>query len=112
MMLDAQKSTYGDALDEKNLHPYMWAVKCHYYSPDLGFYNYPYAFGQLFSIGLYQRYLEDRRNFPELYKKVLMATGRTDIKGVAKIAGIDVENRSFFQESMAFIEKKLKSYLS
>lgn len=111
MMINAQKATYGDALDPKQLHPYMWAVKCHYYSPDLGFYNYPYAFGQLFSIGLYAKYLEDKKRFPALYKKVLMATGRTDIKGVAKIAGIDVEKKDFFQESMDFITKMIRSFL-
>ena len=111
MMTDAQKATYGDALDPKLLHPYMWAVKCHYYSPDLGFYNYPYAFGQLFSIGLYVKYLEDKKNFPDLYKKVLMTTGRTDIKGVAKIAGIDVEKKDFFQESMDFITRMIRIFL-
>ena len=111
MMIDAQKATYGDALDPKQLHPYMWAVKCHYYSSDLGFYNYPYAFGQLFSIGLYAKYLEDKKRFPALYKKVLMATGRTDIKGVAKIAGIDVEKKDFFQESMGFITRMIRSFL-
>ena len=111
MMLDAQKATYGDALDPKQLHPYMWAVKCHYYSPDLGFYNYPYAFGQLFSIGLYAKYLEDKKRFPALYRKVLMATGRTDIKGVAKLAGIDVEKKDFFQESMGFITRMIRSFL-
>ena len=110
MMTDAQKATYGDALDPKLLHPYMWAVKCHYYSPDLGFYNYPYAFGQLFSIGLYVKYLEDKKNFPALYRKVLMATGRTDIKGVAKIAGIDVEKKDFFQESMEFITRMIRIF--
>ncbi len=111
MMLDAQKATYGDALDSKQLHPYMWAVKCHYYNSDLGFYNYPYAFGQLFSIGLYAKYLEDKKRFPALYKKVLMATGRTDIKGVAKIAGIDVEKKDFFQESMDFITRMIRNFL-
>jgi pepF/M3 family oligoendopeptidase len=111
LMIDSQKATYGDALDPKQLHPYMWAVKCHYYSPDLGFYNYPYAFGQLFSIGLYVKYLEDKKRFPALYRKVLMATGRTDIKGVAKLAGIDVEKKDFFQESMDFITRMIRSFL-
>ena len=32
LMLDAQRGTYGDGLDPDALHPYMWAVKGHYYS--------------------------------------------------------------------------------
>lgn len=55
IMIDCQKKTYGDGLDENLLHPYMWAVKGHYYSTGFSFYNYPYAFGQLFALGLYHR---------------------------------------------------------
>ncbi|HCF85743.1 MAG TPA: oligoendopeptidase F, partial [Ktedonobacter sp.] len=32
VMLEAQRETYGDGLDESVLHPYMWAMKPHYYS--------------------------------------------------------------------------------
>ena len=110
LMTEAQKQTYGDALDSNNLHEYMWAVKCHYYNPDLGFYNYPYAFGQLFSIALYQKYMEDPEKFPEIYKEMLKMTGRKDIKDVAMIAGLDVESKEFFQKSMKFITNMIDSF--
>ncbi len=42
IMLETQRETYGDGLDEAQLHPYMWAVKGHYYSTARSFYNYPY----------------------------------------------------------------------
>ena len=60
IMLDAQKKTYGDGLDPECLHPYMWACKSHYYSTDVHFYNFPYAFGQLFAVGVYALYEEGR----------------------------------------------------
>lgn len=47
-MLEAQERSYGDALDGHARHPYMWAAKGHYYYADLSYYNFPYAFGQLF----------------------------------------------------------------
>jgi len=53
LMLDAQRQTYGDGLDENALHPYMWGVKSHYYSVGRSYYNYPYMFGLLFGLGLY-----------------------------------------------------------
>ena len=37
-------------------HKYMWTWKPHYYSANLSFYNYPYAFGLLFGVGLYAIY--------------------------------------------------------
>jgi oligoendopeptidase F len=39
LMTDAQWATYGDGLRRDSLHPYMWAVKPHYYSST--FYNWP-----------------------------------------------------------------------
>src|SRR5207249_13225 len=59
LMLDAQRQTYGDGLDQATLHPYMWAVKGHYYSTGLSYYNYPYMFGLLFGLGLYSHYQQD-----------------------------------------------------
>ncbi len=64
LMLEAQRETYGDGLDPNALHPYMWAVKGHYYSGGLSYYNYPYTFGLLFGLGLYAKYQQD----PEIFK--------------------------------------------
>ena len=75
IMLDAQKQTYGDGLDENALHPYMWACKTHYYSASLHFYNFPYAFGLLFGLGVYERYLEKGEAFLPEYDALLAATG-------------------------------------
>lgn len=55
-MIQAQRDTYGDALNTP--HPYMWAVKPHYYGRS--FYNYPYTFGLLFGLGLYAQYEQAR----------------------------------------------------
>ena len=62
LMLDAQRETYGDGLDGERLHPYMWAMKPHYYFSS--FYNYPYMFGLLFGLGLYARYEERSGGVP------------------------------------------------
>ena len=83
IMLDAQKQTYGDGLDENVLHPYMWACKTHYYSASLHFYNFPYAFGLLFGLGVYERYLEKGEAFLPEYDALLAATGLGDVKDVA-----------------------------
>ncbi|MGQ9901989.1 MAG: M3 family oligoendopeptidase, partial [Fimbriimonadales bacterium] len=69
LMRDAQQQTYGDGLDEKALHPYMWAAKPHYYGS--AFYNYPYMFGLLFGRGLYARFLDDPDGFRARYDDLL-----------------------------------------
>ena len=38
----------------------MWLWKPHYYAHEHNFYNFPYAFGHLFSLGLYAHLSSDR----------------------------------------------------
>ena len=107
IMLDAQKQTYGDGLDENALHPYMWACKTHYYSAILHFYNFPYAFGLLFGLGVYERYLEKGEAFLPEYDALLAATGLGDVKDVAARVGIDVTDVNFWRKSLSVVEKMI-----
>lgn len=110
IMLDCQKKTYGDGLDENQLHPYMWAVKGHYYSTGFSFYNYPYAFGQLFGLGLYNRSTKEEGSTPfyEKYNHLLSLTGQLPAEEVAKTAGIDITDPAFWQEGMDIIASYAK----
>jgi len=103
LMVQAQRATYGDALDEKAFHPYMWAAKPHYYSAELSFYNFPYAFGLLFGLGLYATYQQDEREFPARYKRLLQMTGQATANEVTSEAGFDIEDPSFWQNGIDII---------
>ena len=111
IMMDAQIEAYGDGLDHTLLHPYMWANKPHYYSASLNFYNFPYAFGLLFSKGLYAEYLSRGNDFIKDYDALLEATGKNNIRDVALRMGIDVHNPEFFRGSLRLIEKDIERFL-
>ena len=111
IMLDAQKKAYGDGLDEKILHPFMWACKSHYYSGGLSFYNFPYAFGGLFARGLYAKYLNEGEAFVPLYKKLLKATGSTTVEGAAEIAGIDLTDKDFWRASLQILADEIDEFI-
>ena len=100
LMLDAQRQTYGDALDDSALHPYMWAVKSHYYSPGRSFYNFPYMFGLLFGLGLYARYQRDPEGFKASYDDLLSSTGMADAATLAARFGIDIRTPDFWRASL------------
>jgi oligoendopeptidase F len=106
LMLDAQRKTYGDGLDPDRLHPYMWLVKGHYYSADLAFYNFPYAFGQLFGAGLYARYEAEGRPFAATYRGMLEDTGRASSVEVAAKAGFDIEKPDFWREGLGLFARQ------
>ena len=107
IMLEAQKKTYGDGLDPDCMHPYMWACKCHYYSTDTHFYNFPYAFGQLFAVGVYALYEKKGAAFLGDYEKLLRMAGSGDVREVAASVGIDVADVNFWRSSLKVFEDKL-----
>ncbi len=110
IMLDAQKATYGDGLDERYLQKWMWTWKPHYYSAALSFYNFPYAFGLLFGIGLYAIYQERGSAFVKDYMDLLASTGEASAADVASRFGIDIRNKTFWQNSIKVIEKRVERY--
>ena len=103
-MLDAQKKTYGDGLNPDCMHPYMWACKGHYYSADLHYYNFPYAFGLLFGKGIFEAFKGMGSDAVEVYEQLLQETGKCDAVTAAKSVGIDIEDIGFWRRSLAAVE--------
>ena len=110
IMEDAQKATYGDALDEKYLHKYMWTWKPHYYSAGLSFYNFPYAFGLLFATGLYAIYEQRGADFVPDYINLLASTGEGRAAELADRFGINIREKKFWADSLKVIEKQVDRY--
>ena len=102
LMKDAQDRSYGDAVRDK--HELMWAVKSHYYSADFSYYNYPYAFGQLFALSLFSRSCDDAA-FASEYEKLLSITGMCSADDAALSIGCDISDVSFWMEGIELIEK-------
>ncbi len=108
LMLQAERETYGDGLDPNALHPYMWAVKQHYYQST--FYNYPYMFGLLFGLGLYARYLDDAEKFKAGYDELLSSTGMADAAELGARFGIDTRSPEFWRGSLAVIAQEVERF--
>jgi pepF/M3 family oligoendopeptidase len=106
-MLDAQETAYGDGLHSGHRHPYMWAVKPHYFT---AFYNWPYTFGQLFGIGLYARYVDDPERFRAGYDDLLSTTAMADAATLAARFDIDVRSRDFWASSLSVIADHVDDY--
>jgi pepF/M3 family oligoendopeptidase len=107
-MTEAQLDTYGDGLDPNALHPYMWAVKPHYYGT--AYYNWPYTFGLLFGIGLYARFTADPDRFRLGYDDLLSATGLGDAAELAARFGIDVRDEGFWNDSLDVIRGRIADF--
>ncbi|CRH75573.1 oligoendopeptidase%2C pepF/M3 family [Chlamydia trachomatis] len=98
-MVDAQKEAYGDALSDYN--PTFWASKLHFYITGVPFYNFPYTFGYLFSLGIYANALKEPAGFEEKYIALLKDTGSMKVEDLAeKHLGVDLKTRDFWEEAV------------
>src|SRR5699024_7096011 len=112
LMIAAQKETYVDAIEEETLHPYMWAVKSHYYGFSRAYYNYPYMFGLLFGLGLYAQYQQDPETFKANYDDLLASTGSADATTLAARFGIDIRSKEFWASSLNVIRQDIDEFES
>ena len=109
LMADAQERSYGDGLSAQR-HEYMWAVKSHYYSVDLDFYNFPYAFGQLFAAGLYSRYKKEEKAFVDIYCNLLSDTGSMSCEDLCFKAGFDITKKDFWKSGIDFYINEIEQF--
>jgi len=110
IMEEAQAATYGEGLDENYRHKFMWTWKPHYYSAGLSFYNFPYAFGMLFGVGLYAIYKQRGEDFVPDYKKLLSSTGEAPAADLAARFDIDIRDKQFWADSLAVVGKRVDRY--
>ena len=109
LMAHAQERSYGDGLSAER-HEYMWAVKSHYYSVDLDFYNFPYAFGQLFAAGLYSRYKKEGKAFVDIYCNLLSDTGSMSCEDLCFKAGFDITKKDFWKSGIDFYINEIQQF--
>jgi oligoendopeptidase F len=104
------RETYGEALAEGEIWPYAWAFLPHYYSLDLPFYNYPYTFGFLFGLGLYQHYKRGEPNFHEAYDSLLADTGLATAADLASRFGIDLRRPDFWDGGYEIVRERVERF--
>ena len=109
LMRDAQEKSYGSGLSSER-HEYMWALKSHYYSTDLDFYNFPYAFGQLFAAALYMKYRQEGASFAATYAALLADTGSMSCEDVCRKAGFDISSVEFWKSGIAMYAAEVAEF--
>ncbi|MCD8379830.1 MAG: M3 family oligoendopeptidase [Lachnospiraceae bacterium] len=110
LMLDAQEKAYGAGLAADCRHPYMWICKSHYYRSGLSFYNFPYAFGNLFAQGLYTLYCKEGDAFIPRYKEMLRTTSVHTIEEDGALLGIDLTKKEFWEDSLKSIAAEIEEF--
>ena len=88
-----------------------WASKLHFHLTEPQFYNWPYAFGYLFALGVYARRAELGAGFPAAYTALLRDTGRmTAEECVQKHMGTSIEDPAFWRGSIEIVKGKVDAF--
>ncbi|MBL8967243.1 MAG: M3 family oligoendopeptidase [Spirochaetaceae bacterium] len=109
-LMDAtMREHYGDALSEYDAG--FWKSKLHFYMSGLSFYNFPYTFGYLFSLGVYARRADLGAGFHKAYCALLRDTGRMETEDLAeKHLGVDLRKPDFWRASVAMVKAKVDRF--
>jgi oligoendopeptidase F len=112
LMLEAQQRAYLNGLADDGWNPGFWISKLHFYISGWPFYNFPYTFGYLLSLGVYALGVDGGKEFPDQYRRLLMATGCQDAEeAVQSTLGYDLTSPEFWNKSLDIVEQRVMRFL-
>lgn len=110
LMLNAQKEAYQKSLG--SYHPHFWASKLHFFIDDVPFYNFPYTFGYLFSMGIYAHAQQQSNGFEAQYIALLQDTASMTAEELAqKHLHVDLTQEAFWQSGIEQIMKDCEEFM-
>lgn len=110
MMVAAQKEAYADGL--ATYHPHFWAAKLHFFIDDVPFYNFPYTFGYLFSMGIYAQAMKSDGNFEDQYIALLRDTAAMTTEELAqKHLNVDLTKPDFWQAGIDMVLHDIADFM-
>ena len=108
-MSEAWTEWYGDAISEPD--PMFWASKLHFFISGISFYNFPYLFGYLFSLGVYASREKFGDEFFPRYQALLRDTGRMTAEALAaKHLEVDLTRPEFWCDTLEALEPRVDAF--
>lgn len=110
LMVEAQREAYSDALNEYDQN--FWSSKLHFHITGTPFYNFPYTFGYLFSLGIYA-HAKKTNNFEDDYIRLLQDTGRMNVEELAmKHLNVDLTQLDFWEDAIALCVRDVEEFIA
>jgi len=86
---------YGDSVEITDRLRLSWSYIPHFVNAP--FYSYPYTFGELFALSLYQKSKTDGPAFAAQYLRLLRAGGSDSPHALARTMGVDLDDPEFWR---------------
>jgi len=102
LWFDSQTAMFGDTVEVTDGYRSWWSYVPHFIGTPG--YVYAYAFGQLFALSVYGRYLEEGPSFVPRYLDLLAAGGSLPPEELGKIVGCDLSDPGFWASGLRIVE--------
>ncbi|GGF24552.1 oligoendopeptidase [Halobacillus andaensis] len=110
LMVEAQEEAYQEALSEYDQT--FWASKLHFHITGVPFYNFPYTFGYLFSLGIYAQAVKEGPVFEEKYIALLQDTGSMRVEDLAlKHLNVNLEEEDFWEQALQICIEDVEEFM-
>lgn len=111
LMKSAQQEAFCNALADDGWNPNFWISKLHFYITGWPFYNFPYTFGYLLSLGTFSL-AKDAADFPQQFRDFLIATGCQDTEAAVQSSfGYDLREPDFWNRSLDIVDQRVQQFL-
>ncbi len=101
-------SIYGSSVEITERLRLSWSYIPHFVNSP--FYSYPYTFGELFALSLYQKSKNDGPAFTDRYLSLLRAGGSNSPHVLAKIVGVDLDDPAFWTGGFHIVEGLIETF--
>jgi pepF/M3 family oligoendopeptidase len=98
-MATAWHDVAGDAVEPDTVWSMSWTMG-HFFIDNLWFYNFPYAFGALFALGLLASREAEPDGFLDRFDTLLADSGMREANELASDFGIDLRDPAFWRSSL------------
>jgi oligoendopeptidase F len=102
---ESQAEMLGDAVQITDGYRLWWSYVPHFIGTPG--YVYAYAYGQLLALSVYRRYVEEGEGFVPSYLELLSSGGSRSPEELAAIAGLDLEDPSFWAKGLGLVREQL-----
>lgn len=111
LLKDSFAEAYGNSVDKETIDKYAWMTLPQLYYSNRPYYMVSYAFGLLFTKGLYALYNKDKNNFMNNFDHFLSISGKCSVEDAALTLGIDLSSEEFWISSLKLVEEDIKDFI-
>ncbi|WP_234125021.1 M3 family metallopeptidase [Clostridium hydrogenum] len=112
LLKNAFAEAYGTSIDKETIDKYMWMTLPQLFYSNRPYYMVSYAFGLLFTKGLYASYIKDKSNFVKNFDYFLSISGKCSVEDAAVTLGIDLTSEEFWISSLKLVEEDINNFIN